>query len=328
MSDTSNSKGANAGPGPDSHAERVVYVMADPGMSSQADDEISFGDLWRIVWHGKWIVAAVTLIFAVGSVAYALMATEWYRSEALLAPAEARSTSPIAGQLSGLAALAGVSVGGPGNAEALAVLESRDFLRTFIEEHGILALLFEDQWDKERAAWRPEIGDEPPDVRDAIEYFRKSVLKVHQNRETQLVTIAVEWTDPDLAAKWVAIIVRRLNDRLRERALQEAETNVAYLQSEMAKTSLVTLQQSIGRILESELQKLMLARGNEEFAFKIVDPPEPPKKRVRPNRSMTAVLGTVLGGIIGVVLALLVHFWRVGRHQRHAESDRLRSEVT
>jgi hypothetical protein len=178
-------------------------------MSSQADDEISLGDLWRIAWHGKWIVASITLIFAVGSVAYALMATEWYRSEALLAPAEARSTSSIAGQLGGLAALAGVSVGGPGNAEALAVLESRDFLRTFIEEHGILALLFEDQWDKERAAWRPEVGDEPPDVRDAIEYFRKSILKVHQNRETQLVTIAVEWTDPDQKGYEVHGIKRR-----------------------------------------------------------------------------------------------------------------------
>ena len=316
-----------AGPGADSHSERVVYVMPDPAMSSEADDEISLGDLWRIIWQGKWVVASITLIFAVGSVAYALMATEWYRSEALLSPADARSTSPISGQLSGLAALAGVSVGGPGNAEALAVLESRGFLRAFIQEHGILPLLFEDQWDKERQDWRPEVGDEPPDVRDAIEHFRKNILKVHQNRETQLVTIAVEWTDPDVAAEWVAIIVRRLNDRLRERALQEAETNVAYLQSEMAKTSLVTLQQSIGRLLESELQKLMLARGNEEFAFKIVDPPEPPKERVRPNRSMTAVLGTMLGGIVGMVLALFVHFWRVGRHQQNVGSDQQPARV-
>lgn len=301
--------------------------MPDSAMSFHADDEISLGDLWRIIWHGKWIVASITLIFAVGSVAYALMATEWYRSEALLSPADARSTSSISGQLSGLAALAGVSVGGPGNAEALAVLESREFLRTFIQEHGILPLLFEDQWDKEQGDWRLEVGDEPPDVRDAVEYFRKNVLKVHQNRETQLVTIAAEWTDPDLAAEWVAIIVRRLNDRLRERALWDAETNVAYLQSEMAKTSLVTLQQSIGRLLENELQKLMLARGNEEFAFKIVDPPEPPKERVRPNRSMTAVLGTMLGGIVGSVLALLVHFWRVGRRQQLVGSDRTPSRV-
>ena len=138
----------------------------------------------------------------------------------------------------------------------------------------------------------------------------EEILKVSEQRTTGLVTLAVEWTEPEVAADWAGVLVRRLNDRLRERALQEAETNVAYLQSEMGSTTLVTLQESIGRLLESELQKLMLAKGNEEFAFKVLDSAIPPKQRVRPKRALTAVVGTLLGGLLGVFGVLIVHLGR------------------
>jgi uncharacterized protein involved in exopolysaccharide biosynthesis len=69
----------------------------------------------------------------------------------------------------------------------------------------------------------------------------------------------------------------------------------------------VTLQQSIGRLLESELQKLMLARGNEEFAFRVIDAASPPKERVRPKRALIAVVGTMLGGMLAVLIVFLSH---------------------
>ena len=143
-----------------------------------------------------------------------------------------------------------------------------------------------------------------------MKYFHESILKVSEERSTGLVRLAVEWTDADTAAEWANILVRRLNDRLRERALQEAETNVTYLQSEMVSSNLVTLQESIGRLLESELQQLMLAKGSEEFAFKILDPAVSPKRRERPKRALIAIVGTMLGGLLGVFAVLVVYAGR------------------
>jgi uncharacterized protein involved in exopolysaccharide biosynthesis len=211
----------------------------------------------------------------------------------------------LGGQLGGLAALAGVNVGGGSEAEPLAVLRSRDFARQFIEDYELLQVFFEDDWDAENEAWLVDDPADAPDIRDAIKYFQENVLKVSEERTTGLVTIAVEWTDPDVAATWADVLVRRLNDRLRERALEEAEQNVAYLREEMAKSSLVTMQQSIGQLLQSELQKLMLARGNEEFAFKVVDPAIAPKQRTRPKRSIIAIIGTFLGGLVGAFVVLV-----------------------
>jgi uncharacterized protein involved in exopolysaccharide biosynthesis len=293
-------------------AEGLVYVSPGPVFSGVANDKISLRQIWRIIWRGKLTVIAATMIFALGSIAYALLAKEIYRAEVLLAPAAEQSTPMIGGQLGGLAALAGVSVGEGNDVVALAVLQSREFARDFIEQLDLLPIFFEDEWDAEQDRWLEDDPTEAPDVRDGVKFFHEEVFKVSEERGTGLVTLAIEWTDPDVAADWASILVVRLNDRLRERALQEAETNVAYLQSEMASATLVTLQESIGRLLEAELPKLMLAKGNEEFAFKIVDSAVPPRERVRPKRALTAIIGTILGGLLGIFIVLVGHSGRAG----------------
>jgi uncharacterized protein involved in exopolysaccharide biosynthesis len=293
-----------SGPG---SGERLVYVMPEQGFGGTAGDEISLRDLWDILWRGKWIIIAVTAAFAVASVVYALLSTEWYRAEVLLAPAEERSVQGLGGQLGGLAALAGVSVGGGGSAEPIAVLKSREFARAFIEDFDLVPVFFHEKWDAANGVWLGEDPEQWPEIRDAIKYFHDDVLKVSEARDTGLITLAIEWTDPEGAAAWARELVLRLNERMRAQALKEAETNVAFLQTELGRTSVVTLQQSIGRLLESELQKLMLARGNEEFAFRVIDAASPPKERVRPKRALISVAGTMAGGMFAVLLVFFLN---------------------
>jgi uncharacterized protein involved in exopolysaccharide biosynthesis len=305
MSNLPTNKGSGVEQGEPGSGERLVYLIPGEGFGGAPHDEISLRQLWDILWRGKWIITAVTALFAVGSVVYALLATEWYRAEVLLAPADEVSTRTLGGQLGGLAALAGVSVSGGGSVEPIAVLKSREFARAFIEDSGLVQVFFDEQWDSAGGAW---LGDDPeqwPEIRDAVKYFHDNVLKVSEARDSRLVTLGVEWTDPEIAAEWATEIVIRLNERLRERALKEAEVNIAFLQTELGQTNVLTLQQSIGRLLESELQKLMLARGNEEFAFRVIDAASPPKERVRPKRALVAVIGTILGGVVGVFSVLL-----------------------
>ena len=291
----------------------VVYVMPEHSLVGPADDETSLRELWNVLWRRKWLIVAVTAMFAIAAITYALTAREWYRAEVLLVPADEKSTTSLAGQLGGLAALAGVSVGSGGDsAEAIAVLRSREFARDFIEDFDLLTVFLADKWDAQQKRWRENDPEKAPDIRDGVKYFHKKVLRVSEDRQTRMVTLAIEWTQPEMAAEWANALVQRLNSRLRERALREAETNVEYLQAEIARTNVVTLQQSIGRLLESELQKLMLARGNEDFAFRIVDVASPPKDRVRPKRALIAVIGTLFGGIIVVFGVLISHAMRPG----------------
>jgi uncharacterized protein involved in exopolysaccharide biosynthesis len=286
---------------------RLVYVMPEKFGHPTDDDEIDLREIWKVAWTRKWQIIVVTLLVTVASFAYGMLATKWYRAEVLLAPAEEKSAPSISGQLGGLAALAGVNIGGGDSVEAIATLRSRDFAREFIHDHGLLTVFFADQWNETSQRWLPEDPREHPDLRDGVKYFHENVLRVSEDPKTGLVNLAIEWSDPLVAAEWATIIVTRLNDRLRGRALRDAEVNVQFLQSELAKTNVVTLQQAIGRLLETELQKLMLARGNEEFGFRVLDFSEVPKRPIRPRLVVVLVFGVFLGFMVGIIFAFARH---------------------
>lgn len=307
MPDRRESSHDHGGTVPANPGERVVYVMPEPFPNDTATNDIALKDLWLILWAGKWRIIASTLAIAIAAVAYAMLATEWYRAEVLLAPADQKTAPAIGGQLGGLAALAGVSIGGGDSVDAVATLRSRELALEFIRENQLVPVFFARKWDSAAGRWKREDLSGQPDERDAIRYFHEKILRVSEDRRTGLTTLAIEWKQPEQAAAWAMDLVDRVNARLRQRALLEAETNVAYLQQELAKANVVTLQQAIGRLLENELQKLMLARGNQEFAFRVIDAAQPPKFRSRPKRAFVVVIGTLAGGFLGLFWVFAVH---------------------
>jgi uncharacterized protein involved in exopolysaccharide biosynthesis len=128
---------------------------------------------------------------------------------------------------------------------------------------------------------------------------------VEEDARTGLVTLSIEWRDPVLAAAWANLLAVRLNDHMRQRALTEAEANVKYLRNEFESTSIVALQQSISGLLENEMQKLMLARGNAEFAFRIIDRAEVPRTKSKPRVALIVAVATVFGGMLSVFTVLI-----------------------
>jgi LPS O-antigen subunit length determinant protein (WzzB/FepE family) len=275
--------------------------MENPVPPVAYDDEIDLWQLWETIWSGRWLIIAITSLFAVGGVTYALVAQEWWRAEVVLAPADKKGgMSGALSQLGGLASLAGVNIGSGGDQTPLAVMKSNAFARDFITDMKIMPALLEDL----------RAGEKPLDIRDALKFFNENVRTVSDDKKTGLVTLSVRWKNADTAALWANEMVKRVNDRLRNQALIEAERNVAYLQKEMAATSVVSLQQSMGRVLEGEMQKLMLARGNEEFAFKVIDKATPPKQRDAPKRSLIAIVATLAGGFLGILAVFLRQAWR------------------
>ena len=87
---------------------------------------------------------------------------------------------------------------------------------------------------------------------------------------------------------------------MRARALTEGEANVAYLQKALADTNVVEVRLAISKILETELQKVMLARGEKQFAFRVIDHADVPKRRSSPKRRVVLALGILAGGLAGL----------------------------
>jgi uncharacterized protein involved in exopolysaccharide biosynthesis len=247
--------------------------------------------LVKAVAADRWIIAGVTLVFTTCGVAYALLAPQWYRADVVMVAADQKSMSSALGQLGGLASLAGVSLPSGSNTEPLAVLRSQGFARGFIESRELTKEILE--------GFGESSSD---DVRDAVKLFETRVRSVVEEKKAGTVTLSIIWRDPAVAADWANSMIRMLNERQRDKALQEAERNVAYLQKEIANSNVVSLQQSLGRVLEAEMQKLLLARGNHEFAYKVIDPAVAPKDRFSPRRPVIVALSL----LIGIIFSLLI----------------------
>ena len=283
--------------------ERIVCVIARDVLSLERR-ETGFSETFlTALWRGRWLVMVSVLVFGLLSTAYALFTTQWFLAQTVLTPASPKSAQGLGGQIEGfglLAELAGFNAQGRNSGEPIAVLKSRDFARQFIEEQGLLHVLLWDKWDAQAGHWKEMDPQRQPDIRDAVRNFDENVLQVQEDKRTGLVTVGIRRMSPTVAAAWANTIVDRLNEQMRARALSEGDANIAYLQKELTNASQVPVQQALARLLETELQKVMIARGDKEFSFRVVDHAAVPKLRDSPKRKIVVAIGILFGTFVGI----------------------------
>ena len=296
-----------------------------------ADDEIDLRELFAVIWRGKWIIIATTFVFAVVSVFYALSLPNIYKSEALLAPAAEQKSGGLPGQLGGLAALAGVSVGGAGEIDkttlAIEIMQSREFVGRFIQKYDILVPLFAaKEWqadtneliidntvfDVASQTWvrdvKPPLKSEPS-MQEAHKIFME-IFSVTTEKTSGLVVVAVEHQSPYVAKQWVNALVQDINDEMRRRDMQEAQKSIAYLSKQINETSLSEIRTTLFSLIEEQTKTLMLASVRDEYAFQTIDPAIVPEMKFSPKRALIVVIATVLAGMLAVFGVLLISLFR------------------
>ncbi|MCF9328098.1 LPS O-antigen length regulator [Vibrio parahaemolyticus] len=305
-----------------------------PPLSQSKDDEIDLYELFKALWKGKWIILATTFVFAIGSVFYALNLPNIYKADALLAPAESSNgggLSKMAGQLGGLAALAGVNLGGGETSQtdlAVQVMKSRQFVEAFINKHDLLVpLMAATDWDLtnnklilDEKLYNPNTGEwlrEPnglrgstPSAQEAFEVFNKEVLSISQDKESGLYTVSIKYYSPYVAQQWVNWLIEDINKVMRERTIAETSQNLAYLNTQLQKTAVADMQSTFYKLIEEQTKSLMLAEVQEEFVFKIIDPAIVPEVKVEPKRALICTVGTLFGGILGISIVLICFFFK------------------
>lgn len=300
-------------------------------LSQVSDDEIDLRELFSIIWQGKWIIIVFTAVIAIASVLYALSLPNIYKSEALLAPASEQKGAGLSGQLGGLAALAGVSIGGTGEIDkatlAIQIMQSREFVSRFIEKHDILIPLFATQsWqpDTNELIIDPEIYNTTtatwvrkvkaplkaePSMQEAHKAFIK-LLTVSTEKTSGLVTVAVEHHSPYIAHKWVKALVQDINDEMRRRDMQEAQRSINYLSKQINETTLSEVRATLFSLIEEQTKTLMLTSVRDEYAFQTIDPAIVPELKFAPKRALIVAVATVLAGMLAVFGVLLISLFR------------------
>jgi uncharacterized protein involved in exopolysaccharide biosynthesis len=268
------------------------------------EDEIDFIELWWIIWDHKILVAATTAVCVLLALVLALRATPLYRATVVVTEVRESgldSGGGLTGEVGGLASLAGLNLGME-HPERGAVLRSRHLVEEFVKSPDVFPLLVAGEKDeRHKSLWQ------------TVERFRK-VLDIKEDKFQGITTVTMDWKDPAVAARWADEFVALANRLLRDKAIEDASRNVAFLKDQVQHASSVELQNVMYRLIEQETRTLMLARGRVEYAFTVVDPAVKAEVRISPKRTLMVLSGAFIGGLLGCYIAWLRI--RFARHRR------------
>jgi len=294
------------------------------------DDEIDLKELFSILWAAKKLIIAITGVFALVSVIYALSIPNQFKASALLAPAQQQSggLSGALGDLGGLAALAGVNIGGGDGGEAQIaqeIIRSWGFLAKFVEENDLAVEVFAaDGWSKEKnqlsidndlydieeKRWvrNPPSGKTAnPTSWELYEEFLEKV-SISADKKTGLISLSVEYFSPYMAQQWVEQLVVSINQHMQQRKLQMVNTNIEYLEAQIQKTSIAGMREVFYTIIEEQVKSKMLAEASPEYVFVTVSPAMVPEEKSQPKRALICILGLLLGVMLSVAFVLVRYY--------------------
>ena len=299
---------------------------------TQYDDEIDLRELFGVLWAGSRKIIAITAVFAFVSVIYALSVSNQYKATVLLAPAQSDSAglSSALEQFGRFASLAGVSMGSGDSSEAQIaqeVMKSWSFIEGFIVDNDLAVelcavqdwnkgsdelLINDGVYDTENKQWLGDNdcgGTGPPSSWVLFEAFSDRLV-VSENKKSGLVSVSIEYYSPQIAKQWLDMYVAAINAHMQQRQKEKVTSNINYLQAQIDKTSVAEMREVFYTIIEEQMKNKMVAEASPEYAFVAVSPSMVPEEKSYPQRAFICIVGTLLGGMLSVLLVLVMHYAR------------------
>ena len=288
------------------------------------NNEIDLVNLFWIIWNKKFLILCITIFFATISVTYSLLLPNIYTSSALLAnTSKEESLSGNLANYSSLAGMAGINLSSGSSdksIEAIERIKSYDFfIEQFLPNIEFQNLVAADSWSQEineinynqkifnknNGKW---VEDNKPSYQEAYEVYSE-ILDISKSKATSFTRIKVEHISPVVAKKWTNLIVKKINSHMRMLDKGISESSINYLTKEYNKSNLSEIKQAMSKLMQNEIQTLMLIEVTDDYIFNIISSPIAPEKKSKPSRAIICVLGTFLGLIISILTVLMLQLF-------------------
>lgn len=304
------------------------------------EDEINLLDYWMVIWKRKVLIIMLTFLTVLFTAVYSLRLPEIYQSKAVITPIGSKDSG--GGGLSLLAQFGGIpGIAIPGSssaAEIVNLMKSNILREKVIERYELLPILFYESWDKEKKQWKkdgnssyglnplsllqkasssikprsqvsnPKSQDNSsPTVWDGLRML-DGIVKVNNNIKDNTITVSAEFYDPEIAANIVNYFLASLIDHMSGEAKRIAKTNKRYLEEQLGTTMDPIIRQKIYNLIAQQVETSMMSEVKENFAFKVIDPPKVPDKRIKPKRSQKVMLSFVTSLFASIFLAFFLEY--------------------
>ena len=286
------------------------------------DNEIDLKELFLVIWRKKILIGSITSLAAIFSVLYALNLPNIYTSQSLIAPSNSEdSLSSKLGNFSSLGSIAGISLP-TGTAsksqEGIERIKSYEFFSTYLLPNMKLEnIMAATEWipQQDVLIYDKKLFDErvgkwltaKPSSQEAFKVY-KGIISIGENKKTGFVTISIDHESPVIAKKWIDIIIYQINESMRTIDAEAAQRSISFLNETSRSTNVQSIKETVAKLLENQMQALMLTASNESYVFKIIDSPIVSEQKSKPSRAIISIMGTLLGGMFSLLIVLIQHF--------------------
>ena len=300
-------------------------------LNNNYDDEIDLRELFHVLWDKIFYIGAITSIFSLISIIYALMLPNIFQSQSMMMPMEEDAgMKGMLGQYSGMASLAGISLpseSGSKAQEAIARIQSFEFFSNNFLPHIKLENLMavkkwnqasntliydESDFNSESRQWVRKVRLPKSTIPSSQEAYKKyqAIMSVSEDKKTSFVTLSVEHESPFIAQQWVEIMMDQIDQVMRDQDRQTAKKSIEYLNSLAPTVNYEEIKQALSSLQQEQMKRLMMVEANENYIFKVLDSPIVPELKVKPKRSLIVIWGTILGMVLSVLGVLALHYTR------------------
>ena len=296
-------------------------IQHDSNDSMQAG-VIDLKELINLLWNGRYLIILITSVFILGSIFYAVNLNNYYRSEAILTVYEPAPQASGLTRISGLASIAGVNISQTVNKGALVTntIWSRVFFKHLlsVDENALPSIMAAESYDSEskKLVFDSNIYDavnkewprgKPTYIQAHQTYM--SIIIADYDRVGSWIHLSAEHISPIFAKEFLELIIRESDNMIRQKDLKRSSEALAYLTSEISRTSVLDIKSNINQLILGQLQTQMTANISSNYVLNIIEPPYIPDKKSKPSRSLIVLLGAMLGFVIGIVLILMRHYF-------------------
>lgn len=279
--------------------------VPSPYQNQTSDDEINLLDYLKVILKHKRLIIAISAIAVAATIVISLTMTPVYESKTIvISAAQQKELSPMVGLAAqfGIATPASSSV-----AEIVNLLNSNVLRERIIRGYNLLDVFFKkgslDKKSENEKIW-------------AGLRFLQGALKVNFKQKDNIIEISMQFKDPQIAADILNHTLIELTNYMSSEAKRVAETNKKYLESQLNDTADPFIKTKIYNLIAQQIEQSMMAEVKENFAFKVIDPPKVPDKRIKPKRRQMVMISFVTSLFAGIFLSFFVEYVQKMRERK------------
>ncbi len=261
------------------------------------NDEINLIDYIKVISRHRKMIIYIVAVVVVLTAIWSMVITPTYAAKTVLMPTI--KPKEIGGGAEQVAMQLGLSVPtSPGTSEIVNILNSNALKEKVIRHYNLLPVFFKGDSLKEtenQKIWR------------GIRYLERR-MKVTNKQKEGIVELTFEFNDPNETALITQDIIDELNEYMSSEAKRVAETNKKYLESDVNTVSDPFIKDKIFNLIAQQAEMAVMAEAKENFAFKVLDPPMVPDRRIRPKRGQMVMISFVTSLFAGIFAAFLKEY--------------------